>query len=258
MVKNTNKTISSLISTYFTQNPRQIGAVLKGTVLTVEDGIAKVIGLSDVKAGELVTFNNGVMGMALNLESNVVGIIIFGDDGSIIQGDSVKRTHTIASIPVGKHLVTHVIDSLGNFIDGTEAVTVPKTDHKQIDVKAPGIIARQSVFEPMQTGLLSVDSMVPIGRGQRELIIGDRQTGKTAIAIDTILNQLFYFKYGKKNEHLYCIYVAIGQKRSTVARIYETLRKKNALKYSIIVAATASDAASLQFLAPYSGCTLGE
>ena len=228
----------------------------QGNVLSIGDGIARVYGLYNVKAGEMVEFPTGMKGMALNLENNLVGVVIFGNDRDIKEGDIVKRTNTIVDISVGKELLGRVVDALGNPIDGKGKL---KSDtRKRVEVKAPGIITRFSVSEPMQTGIKAVDSMVPIGRGQRELIIGDRQTGKTAIAIDTILNQRDLNIQGKENEKLYCVYVAIGQKRSTVAQIVSTLMKENAFIYTSIVAATASDAAPLQFLAPYSGCTVGE
>jgi proton translocating ATP synthase F1 alpha subunit len=228
-----------------------------GSVLTIGDGIATVWGLFDVQAGELVTFTtNNIKGMALNLEKNSVGVVVFGNDRGILQGERVTRTFSIVSVPVGKDLLGSVVDSLGNSIDGWSNLS-GVTEFRNIDVKAPGIIPRQSVNEPMQTGLTSIDSLVPIGRGQRELIIGDRQTGKTAIAIDAIINQRTVAS-SSDSEKMYCIYVAIGQKRSTVAQIAERLKKENAFEYTIIVAATASDAASLQFLAPYSGCAIGE
>jgi proton translocating ATP synthase F1 alpha subunit len=225
-----------------------------GITTSIGDGIAKVYGLITVQAGELVTLNNKVKGMALNLEENAVGIVLFGNDQSVNQGNIVNRTYSIVSIPVGDTLLGRVLDCLGNFIDGGNTLSI-NLDTKNVDVKAPGIISRHSVNEPMETGLLAVDSMVPIGRGQRELIIGDRQTGKTAIAIDTILNQS---TNTVKNKRLYCIYVAVGQKRSNVAQIVEKLERYTAMVYSIIVIASASDTASLQFLAPYSGCAIGE
>ena len=230
----------------------------KGTVISIGDGIAKVTGLTGVQAGELVDFQEGSMkGMALNLEKQYVGIVIFGNDRDIKQGDFVSRTFSIVNIPVSEELVGRVVDSLGNTIDTGAKISKSGLELKEVDIKAPGIIAREPVCEPVQTGLLSVDSMIPIGRGQKELIIGDKQTGKTAIGIDAIINQKTS-NLKDASMKLFCVYVAIGQKRSTVAQIYETLKKHDALSYSIIVAATASDAASLQFLAPYSGCTLGE
>jgi F-type H+-transporting ATPase subunit alpha len=228
-----------------------------GQVLSVGDGIARVYGLDNVQAGEMVEFSSGVKGMALNLENDNVGVVIFGDDRSIKEGDVVKRTKAIVDAPVGKNLLGRVVDALGNPIDGKGDLD-KKIERKRVDVKAPGIIPRQSVNQPMQTGLKAIDSLIPIGRGQRELIIGDRQTGKTAIAIDTIINQKEINKSGEKKEKLYCIYVAIGQKRSTVAQILKTLEDAGAMEYTTIVSATASDPAPLQFLAPYTGCTMGE
>jgi len=228
-----------------------------GQVLSVGDGIARVYGLDNVQAGEMVEFSSGIKGMALNLESDNVGVVIFGDDSSIKEGDIVKRTGAIVDAPVGKKLLGRVVDALGNPIDGKGDLD-KKLERKRVDVKAPGIIPRQSVNQPMQTGLKAIDSLIPIGRGQRELIIGDRQTGKTAVAIDTIINQKEINKSGEEKEKLYCIYVAIGQKRSTVAQIVKTLEDAGAMKYTIIVSATASDPAPLQFLAPYTGCTMGE
>lgn len=227
-----------------------------GEVLTIADGIATIYGLTNVRAGELVEFANGLRGMALNLNENSVGVVVFGSERSIQEGDKVKRTNALVSIFVGSGLLGRVIDVLGNPIDGLGALTNVK--EQVVEVKAPGIILRKSVHEPMQTGLKAVDSLVPIGRGQRELIIGDRQTGKSAIAIDTIINQKSVNQNPDVTKHLYCIYVAIGQKRSTVVQLVETLRKNDALKYSVIVSATASESASLQFLAPYSGATVGE
>ncbi len=228
-----------------------------GQVLSVGDGIARVYGLDNVQAGEMVEFSAGVKGMALNLESDNVGVVIFGDDRSIKEGDVVKRTGAIVDAPVGKNLLGRVVDALGNPIDGKGDLD-KKSVRKRVDVKAPGIIPRQSVNEPMQTGLKAIDSLIPIGRGQRELIIGDRQTGKTAVAIDTIINQKEINKSGQEKDKLYCIYVAIGQKRSTVAQIVKSLEDAGAMEYTTIVSATASDPAPLQFLAPYTGCTMGE
>jgi F-type H+-transporting ATPase subunit alpha len=227
-----------------------------GRVVSVGDGIARVYGLNEIQAGEMVEFASGVKGIALNLENENVGIVVFGSDTAIKEGDLVKRTGSIVDVPAGRALLGRVVDGLGVPIDGKGALS----DHerRRVEVKAPGIIERKSVHEPMQTGLKAVDSLVPIGRGQRELIIGDRQTGKTAIAIDTILNQKDLNAKGKENEKLYCVYVAIGQKRSTVAQLVKILSEANALEYSILVAATASDPAPLQFLAPYSGCAMGE
>jgi len=227
-----------------------------GTVISIGDGIARVFGLSKVQAGEMVEFSKGVRGMALNLETDNVGIVVLGNDREIQEGDVVKRTGSIVDVPIGMEMLGRVFDALGNPIDGKGAI---KTEQRQrVEVKAPGIIPRRSVHEPMQTGLKAVDCLVPIGRGQRELIIGDRQTGKTAVAIDAIINQKKYFDNGDTKKQLYCIYVAIGQKRSTVANIVKALDEMGALKYTIIVAATASEAAPLQFLAPYSGCAIGE
>tara|TARA_Y100000590_G_scaffold209330_1_gene237164 strand:- start:9211 stop:10743 length:1533 start_codon:yes stop_codon:yes gene_type:complete len=228
-----------------------------GQVLSVGDGIARVYGLDNVQAGEMVEFSAGIKGMALNLESDNVGVVIFGDDRSIKEGDVVKRTGAIVDTPVGKNLLGRVVDALGNPIDGKGDLD-KKLERKRVDVKAPGIIPRQSVNEPMQTGLKAIDSLIPIGRGQRELIIGDRQTGKTAVAIDTIINQKEINKSGDEKNKLYCIYVAIGQKRSTVAQIVKSLEDAGAMEYTTIVSATASDPAPLQFLAPYTGCTMGE
>jgi F-type H+/Na+-transporting ATPase subunit alpha len=227
-----------------------------GHVLSIGDGIARVYGLENVQAGEMVEFSNGAKGMALNLEFDNVGVVVFGDDRGIHEGDLVKRTNHILDVPTGKGLLGRVVDGLGNPIDGKGPLT--NVSRSRIEAKAPGIIKRKSVNEPMQTGLKAIDSLVPIGRGQRELIIGDRQTGKTAIAIDTILNQKITNDKLPENEKLYCIYVAIGQKRSTVARIMHMLEERGALEYTIIVSATASEPAPLQFLAPYSGCAIGE
>ena len=251
--------------------PAEISAILKkkvkefgkeaevseiGQVLSVGDGIARIYGLDNVEAGEMVEFPGNIKGMALNLEEDNVGVVIFGDDSSIKEGDTVKRTGSIVEVPVGKGLLGRVVDSLGNPIDGKGPIE--SSEKRRVDVKAPGIIPRKSVSEPMQTGLKAIDSLIPIGRGQRELIIGDRQTGKTAVAIDTILNQKEINKSGDENEKLYCIYVAIGQKRSSVAQIVKTLEENGALEYSIVVAATASEPATLQFLAPFTGCAMGE
>lgn len=227
-----------------------------GTVISIGDGIARVFGLSKVQAGEMVEFSSGVRGMALNLETDNVGIVVLGNDREIQEGDVVKRTGAIVDVPIGEEMLGRVFDALGNPIDGLGPV---KTERRQrIEVKAPGIIPRKSVHEPMQTGLKAVDCLVPIGRGQRELIIGDRQTGKTAIAVDCILNQKKNFETGDFHRQLFCIYVAIGQKRSTVANLVKILKDNGAMKYTIVVAATASEAAPLQFLAPYSGCAIGE
>ena len=227
-----------------------------GTVLTVGDGIARVYGLNNVQAGEMVEFPGKIKGMALNLEDDNVGVVIFGSDKSIKEGDIVKRTNSIVEVPSGKGLLGRVVDGLGNPIDGKGPLKDIK--FRRAEVKAPGIIPRKSVHEPMQTGIKAIDSLIPIGRGQRELIIGDRQTGKTSVIIDTILNQKEANKSTDESKKLYCIYVSIGQKRSTVAQIVKTLEENDALKYSIVVAATASDPAPLQFLAPYTGCAMGE
>ena len=227
-----------------------------GQVLSVGDGIGRVYGLDNVQAGEMVEFENGVRGMALNLETDNVGIVIFGNDREIKEGQTVKRTGAIVDVPVGKALLGRVVDALGNPIDGKGPIKAEK--RARVDVKAPGIIPRKSVHEPMATGLKAIDALIPIGRGQRELIIGDRQTGKTAIALDTILNQKPLNATGDEKIKLYCVYVAVGQKRSTVAQFVKVLEENGALDYSIIVAATASDPAPMQFLAPFSGCTMGE
>ncbi len=227
-----------------------------GQVLSVGDGIARVYGLDNIEAGEMVNFPGEIKGMALNLEEDNVGVVIFGDDTDIKEGDTVKRTGAIVEVPTGKELLGRVVDALGNPIDGKGPIK--SSESKRVDVKAPGIIPRQSVNEPMQTGLKAIDSLIPIGRGQRELIIGDRQTGKTAIAIDTILNQKEVNKSDNEKEKLYCIYVAVGQKRSSVAQLVKTLEENGAMEYSIVVAATASEPAPLQYLAPFTGCTMGE
>ncbi len=227
-----------------------------GQVLSVGDGIARVYGLDKVQAGEMVEFPGNIRGMALNLEADNVGVVIFGDDRSIKEGDTVKRTGTIVEVPVGKGLLGRVVDGLGNPIDGKGPI---KSDKRmRVDIKAPGIIPRKSVHEPMATGLKAIDALIPIGRGQRELIIGDRQTGKTAVALDTILNQKPLNAGTDEAQKLYCVYVAIGQKRSTVAQFVKSLEERGALEYSIIVAATASDPAPMQFLAPFTGCAMGE
>lgn len=227
-----------------------------GQVISVGDGVARVYGLDKVQAGEMVEFPGGIKGMALNLETDNVGIVIFGSDRDIKEGDTVKRTGEIVDVPVGKGLLGRVVDGLGNPIDGKGPIE--GATRQRVEVKAPGIIPRKSVHEPMQTGLKAVDSLVPVGRGQRELIIGDRQTGKTAVAIDTFINQKTINAGDDESKKLYCIYVAIGQKRSTVAQIVKTLEDQGAMEYSIVVAATASEPAPLQFLAPYTGCTMGE
>jgi F-type H+-transporting ATPase subunit alpha len=253
-------------------NPSEITKILKeqiknfgekaevseiGKVLSVGDGIARVYGLDNVEAGEMVEFEDGSKGMALNLESDNVGVVIFGDDRKIKEGSTVKRTGSIVDAPVGKELLGRVVDGLGNPIDGKGKLS-EKIKRQRVEVKAPVIIPRQSVSEPMQTGLKAIDTLIPVGRGQRELIIGDRQTGKTAVAIDAIINQKSINESEDEKKKLYCIYVAIGQKRSTVAQIVKTLEDAGAMKYTTVVAATASDAAPLQFLAPYTGCTIGE
>jgi F-type H+-transporting ATPase subunit alpha len=227
-----------------------------GQVLSVGDGIARIHGLDNVQAGEMVEFENGVRGMALNLEIDNVGIVIFGADREIKEGQTVKRTRAIVDVPVGKGLLGRVVDALGAPIDGKGPIQA--TERRRVDVKAPGIIPRRSVHEPMATGIKAIDSLIPIGRGQRELIIGDRQTGKTAIALDTILNQKSINASGDEKIKLYCVYVAIGQKRSTVAQLVKVLEDNGALDYSIVVAATASDPAPMQFLAPFAGCAMGE
>jgi F-type H+-transporting ATPase subunit alpha len=227
-----------------------------GQVLSVGDGIARVYGLDNVQAGEMVEFENGIRGMALNLETDNVGIVIFGNDREIKEGQTVKRTGSIVDVPVGKGLLGRVVDALGNPLDGKGPIEAK--ERRRVDVKAPGIIPRKSVHEPMATGLKAIDALIPIGRGQRELIIGDRQTGKTAIALDTILNQKALNASTDEKVKLYCVYVAIGQKRSTVVQLVKVLEEQGALDYSIIIAATASDPAPMQFLAPFSGCTMGE
>ena len=251
--------------------PAEISAILKreiqnfgaeaqvsevGEVLSVGDGIARVHGLDNVQAGEMVEFPGGIKGMALNLETDNVGVVIFGSDATIKEGDTVKRTGAIVEVPVGKGLLGRVVDPLGNPIDGKGEIKA--TERRRVDVKAPGIIPRKSVHEPVQTGLKAIDTLIPIGRGQRELIIGDRQTGKTAVAIDAIINQKAVNAGTDEKAKLYCIYVAIGQKRSTVAQIVKTLADAGALEYTIVVTATASEPAPLQFLAPFAGCAMGE
>ena len=248
--------ISSLLEQKISKSYSKININEIGRVLSIGDGIARVYGLNKIQAGEMVDFTGGVKGMALNLEADNVGVVLFGSDTSINEGDIVKRTGSIVDVAVGKATLGRVLDGLGQPIDGKGGLT--DVSRQRVEVKAPGIIARKSVHEPMQTGLKAVDSLVPIGRGQRELIIGDRQTGKTAIAIDTILNQKFVNQGKDESKKLYCVYVAVGQKRSTVAQLVKILETEEALGYSIIVAATASDPAPLQFLAPYSGCAMGE
>jgi F-type H+-transporting ATPase subunit alpha len=248
--------ISSVIKDQISNFETKADVAEVGTVLSVGDGIARVYGLDQVQAGEMVEFPGGIKGMALNLEMDNVGISIFGDDTGIKEGDTVKRTGEIVDVPVGKNLLGRVVDGLGNPIDGKGLIE--SKDRRRIELKAPGIIPRQSVTEPMQTGIKALDALVPVGRGQRELIIGDRQTGKTAVAIDTILNQKNVNQSKNEKEKLYCIYVAIGQKRSTVAQIVKTLEDNGALEYTIVVSATASEPAPLQFLSAYTGCTMGE
>jgi F-type H+-transporting ATPase subunit alpha len=227
-----------------------------GYVITVGDGIARVYGLDNIQAGEMVEFSSGVKGLALNLERDMVGIVIMGPDSSVAQGDQVKRSGEILKTPVGLGMIGRVVDALGRTIDGKGPIANP--EYRNIEVKAPGIIARKSVHEPLQTGVKAIDALIPIGRGQRELIIGDRQTGKTAIAIDTIINQKHAHLSGNEADKVYCIYVAIGQKRSSVAQIVKKLEESGAMEYTTVVAATASDPAPLQFLSPYTGCTIGE
>ena len=227
-----------------------------GQVLSVGDGIARVYGLDNVQAGEMVEFPGGIRGMALNLETDNVGVVIFGNDRDIKEGDIVKRTGAIVEVPIGPELLGRVVDALGNPIDGKGPIKAKK--FSRVDVKAPGIIPRKSVHEPMSTGLKAVDALIPVGRGQRELIIGDRQTGKTAIILDTILNQKAIHINGPDKEKLYCVYVACGQKRSTVAQFVKILEDAGAMEYSIVVAATASESAPMQYLAPFTGCTMGE
>ncbi len=227
-----------------------------GQVLSVGDGIARVYGLDNVQAGEMVEFPGGIRGMALNLETDNVGVVIFGNDRDIKEGDTVKRTGAIVEVPIGKELLGRVVDALGNPIDGKGPIKAKK--FSRVDVKAPGIIPRKSVHEPMSTGLKAVDALIPVGRGQRELIIGDRQTGKTAIILDAILNQKAIHQSGPEKDKLYCVYVACGQKRSTVAQFVKILEDAGAMEYSIVVAATASESAPMQYLAPFTGCTMGE
>ena len=249
--------ISAILKEQITNFGNEAEVAEVGSVLSVGDGIARVYGLDQVQAGELVEFDNGVKGMALNLETDNVGVVIFGDDRGIQEGDVVKRTETIVDAPVGDGLLGRVVDALGNPIDGKGPIE--NVERGRVEVKAPGIMPRQSVFEPMQTGLKAIDSLIPVGRGQRELIIGDRQTGKTSIALDTFINQKFINGSAKKDsDKLFCIYVAVGQKRSTVAQFVRALEENGALEYSIVVAATASEPAPMQFLAPYTAATMGE
>jgi len=247
-----SKVIKDQIASFGTE--AQVSEV--GSVLSVGDGIARIYGLDQVQAGEMVEFSNGVKGMALNLEADNVGVVIFGSDAEIKEGDQVKRTGTIVDVPVGKGLLGRVVDALGNPIDGKGPIV--DAVRTRVEVKAPGIIPRKSVHEPVQTGLKAIDALVPVGRGQRELIIGDRQTGKTAVAIDTFINQKAVNAGDDESKKLYCIYVAVGQKRSTVAQIVRQLEENGAMEYSIVVAATASEPAPLQYLAPYTGATMGE
>ena len=248
--------ISSVIKDQIANFETKADVAEVGTVLSVGDGIARVYGLDQVQAGEMVEFPGGIKGMALNLEMDNVGVSIFGDDTGIKEGDTVKRTGEIVDVRVGKELLGRVVDGLGNPIDGKGPIQ--SSEKRRIELKAPGIIPRQGVSEPMQTGIKALDALVPVGRGQRELIIGDRQTGKTAVAIDTILNQKSVNQSNNEKDKLYCIYVAIGQKRSTVAQIVKTLQDNGAMEYTIVVSATASEPAPLQFLSAYTGCTMGE
>eukprot|EP00178_Gracilaria_changii_P006764 TRINITY_DN21_c0_g1_i4.p1 TRINITY_DN21_c0_g1~~TRINITY_DN21_c0_g1_i4.p1 ORF type:complete len:552 (+),score=107.10 TRINITY_DN21_c0_g1_i4:9173-10828(+) len=248
--------VSSIIEDRIINYQQKIELDEVGRVLSIGDGIARVYGLNNCKAGEMVEFESGLKGMALNLEVGNCGIVVFGNDREISEGQTCRRTGAIVDVPVGEGMLGRVVDALGNPIDGKGPIT--NVTRERVEVKAPGIMPRMGVHEPMQTGLKAVDALVPIGRGQRELIIGDRQTGKTAVALDTMLNQKANFDSGDVEKQLYCVYVAVGQKRSTVAQLAKTLEEAGALKYSIIVAATASDAAPLQFLAPYSGCAIGE
>jgi F-type H+/Na+-transporting ATPase subunit alpha len=248
--------ISEILKKQIADFSAQTDVAEVGQVLSVGDGVARVYGLDKVQAGELVEFPGGLKGMALNLESDNVGVVIFGDDRGIKEGDIVRRSGQIVEVPVGRGLLGRVVDGLGNPIDGKGPIN--SKESRRVEVKAPGVIPRQSVSEPMQTGLKAIDALVPIGRGQRELIIGDRQTGKTAVAIDAIINQKIINADPDPKKHMYCIYVAIGQKRSTVARLVRELEENGAMQYSIVVAATASDPAPMQFLAPYTGCAMGE
>ncbi len=248
--------ISEILKSQITSGAAEAALAETGQVVKVGDGIATIYGLENIQAGEMVEFDGGLKGMALNLETDSVGVVIFGDDRAVKEGDTVKRTGEIVDVPVGPELLGRVVDALGNPIDGKGPIK-SKT-RARVEVKAPGIIARKSVHEPVQTGIKSIDTLIPIGRGQRELIIGDRQTGKTAIAIDTILNQKAAHDAGNDKEKLFCIYVCVGQKRSTVAQVVKKLEETGAMEYSIVVAATASEAAPLQFLAPYTGTAMGE
>ncbi|NBC34171.1 MAG: F0F1 ATP synthase subunit alpha [Alphaproteobacteria bacterium] len=248
--------ISAIIKNQIASFGAEADVAEVGQVLSVGDGVARVYGLDNVRAGEMVEFPGGIRGMALNLEDDNVGVVIFGEDRAIGEGDTVKRTGAIVEVPVGKGLLGRVVDPLGNPIDGKGPIHTEQK--RRAEVKAPGIIPRRSVHEPMQTGIKAVDALTPIGRGQRELIIGDRQTGKTAVAIDAILNQRDVNKTDDESKRMYCVYVAVGQKRSTIAQIVKTLEDNGAMDYTVVVAASASESAPLQFLAPYSGCTIGE
>ncbi len=248
--------ISSIIKEQIAGFGTEADVAEVGQVISVGDGVARIYGLDNVQAGELVEFPGGISGMALNLETDNVGVVIFGSDRDIKEGDTVKRTGSIVDVPVGKGLLGRVVDALGNPIDGKGPIQ--SDERGRVDVKAPGIIPRKSVHEPVQTGLKALDALVPVGRGQRELIIGDRQTGKTAVAIDTIINQKTINAGDDESKKLYCVYVAVGQKRSTVAQVVKTLEDHGAMEYTVVVSATASDPAPLQFLAPYTGCTMGE
>ncbi len=248
--------ISEILKKQIAEFGAQADVAEIGQVLSIGDGVARVYGLDNVQAGEMVEFPGGIMGMALNLEADNVGVVVFGNDRDIKEGDIVRRTGRIVEVPVGKELLGRVVDGLGNPIDGKGPLKAKGTS--RVEVKAPGIIPRKSVHEPMQTGLKAIDALVPIGRGQRELIIGDRQTGKTAVAVDAIINQKTINKASDESKHLYCIYVSIGQKRSTVAQLVKELEDNGAMEYSIVVAATASDPAPMQFLAPYTGAAMGE
>ncbi|RMZ90319.1 hypothetical protein DV736_g2457, partial [Chaetothyriales sp. CBS 134916] len=254
--KATPTEVSSILEQRIRGVQEEAGLAETGRVLSVGDGIARVYGLSNVQAEELVEFSSGVKGMAMNLEAGQVGVVLFGSDRTVKEGETVKRTGQIVDVPVGEALLGRVIDALGNPIDGKGPINT--TERRRAQVKAPGILPRRSVNQPVQTGLKSVDAMVPIGRGQRELIIGDRQTGKTAVALDTILNQKRWNNGIDETKKLYCVYVAVGQKRSTVAQLVKTLEQNDAMKYSIVVAATASEAAPLQYIAPFTGCATGE
>lgn len=248
--------ISAILKQQISNYSTKANVAETGSVLTVGDGIARVYGLENIQVGEMVRFSSGLFGMALNLGIEDVGVVILGSDKKVKEGDEVRRAHTMVDVPVGKELLGRVVDGLGNPIDGKGSIETK--NRNLVETKAPGIISRKSVHEPMQTGIKAIDSLVPIGRGQRELIIGDRQTGKSTIAIDTIINQKHYNKGKDEKQKLYCIYVAIGQKRSSVARLVKTLEDAGAMDYTIVVSATASDPAPMQYLAPYTGCAMGE